>query len=50
MPYRRRGTTIYVKKGNRWQKMKTHPTVAKAKKHQMALNINVRHRNGKKKK
>lgn len=41
MPYRRTGRTIYVKRVNRWQILKTHDSVAKAIKHLAALNINV---------
>ena len=44
MPYRLIGKTVQVKKGGAWQKLKTHPTVAKAKKHLAALKINVEHK------
>ena len=47
MPYRispKDKTVVQVKKNNRWQKLKEHPTQVKAKKHLTALNINVRHK------
>ena len=44
MPYKRIGRTVYVKRGKVWRKLKTHRTVREAKKHLIALNINVRRR------
>jgi len=41
MPYKRRGRTVYVKRGDRWLKLKTHSTVAKAMAHLKALYANV---------
>ena len=43
MPYRRVGKTVQVKRGDRWVKLKAHPSVNAAKKHVQALRINVRH-------
>ncbi len=43
MPYKRKGRTVYVKKGGKWKVKKTHPTVAKAEAHRKALEANVKH-------
>ena len=46
MPYRlnpRNRREVQVKRKSRWAREKLHPTVAKAKKHVSALNINVHH-------
>ena len=42
MPWRRRGKTVYVKKGGKWKKLKAHPSVAKAEAHKRALYSNVK--------
>jgi len=49
MPYRRIGKTVEVWKNGKWQKLKTHPTIHKAKKHLAALNINVSKKHRKRK-
>ncbi len=41
MPYKRVGNGVYVLKGGRWILLKRHKTVAEAKSHLAALNINV---------
>lgn len=43
MPYKVKGNTVYVKRGNSWKKLKTHTSAAKAKAHANALNANVKH-------
>lgn len=43
MPYKVKGRTVYVKRGGRWQKLKTHPSIEKAKEHLRALYANVPH-------
>lgn len=42
MPYRLKGKTVQIKRGGRWVKLKTHPTVRAALRHLRALRINVR--------
>jgi len=44
MPYKREGKTVYVKKGGKWQVLKTHETAAKAEAHRRALEANVKHK------
>lgn len=47
MPYRLNPTdkkVVQVMRNGRWQKFKSHPTVARAKAHLVALNKNVKHK------
>jgi hypothetical protein len=41
MPYKRVGTVIYVQRNRHWKVLRRHKTVDEAKKHLIALQINV---------
>lgn len=45
MPYKlsESGTSVLVKRGDRWVVLKRHPNKRKAKAHMQALNIHVHH-------
>jgi len=43
MPYKAKGVWVYVKRNNRWVRLKKHTTSGKAARHARALNANVRH-------
>ena len=43
MPYKIKGSSVYVKKKGRWVLLKKHPNRKKALAHFRALKINVRH-------
>ena len=44
MPYKIKGTSVLVKKGNKWTVLKKHKTKRKAIAHLRALEINVKHK------
>ena len=47
MPFRlnpKNKKQVQVKRGVRWVRLKTHPSLKKARAHLTALNINVRHK------
>ena len=44
MPYKAVGKNVMVKKHGKWRLLKKHKTVEEARKHALALTINVHHK------